>query len=68
MKESLSRHRHLRQMRVAYAVLILSLVPAAVVYYRVGVNVETRARMRFDRMVSDKTRPSNSEFPAMWTK
>ena len=64
MNQSLSSlGRHFRQMRVAYAVLILSLVPAAIVYYRVRVSVETRARVRFDRIIHDKTRAIEQRIP-----
>jgi len=41
-------------MGVAYLVLALSLVPTAVVYYRVRANVEAHARARFERAAGDK--------------
>jgi len=41
-------------MGVAYLVLALSLVPTAVVYYRVRANVETHAQARFERAAGVK--------------
>ncbi len=41
-------------MGVAYLVLALSLVPTAVVYYRVRANVETHAQARFERAAGAK--------------
>jgi len=38
-------------MRVAYVVLVLSLIPTAVVYYRVRATVASRGRARFERLV-----------------
>ena len=49
-----SRKGHLRTMGVAYLVLALSLVPTAVVYYRVRANVETHAQARFERAAGAK--------------
>ena len=49
-----SLREHFRRMRVAYMVLALSLVPAAVVYYRVRANVMTREQTHFDRLAKQK--------------
>src|SRR5580698_5668398 len=49
-----SLHQHFLRMRVAYVVLGASLVPAAVVYFRVRANVETRERARFERVVREE--------------
>ena len=46
--------RHFLGSWVAYLVLALSLVPTAVVYYRVRINVEARDRTRFDRIVGEQ--------------
>src|SRR5690349_1942924 len=45
--------RHFARMRLAYVVLALSLIPTAVVYYRVKANVEARDRTRFERLVTE---------------
>jgi len=41
-------------MWLAYLVLALSLVPTAVVYFRVQINVEARDQTRFDRVVREE--------------
>jgi len=43
---------HLRFRAAAYCVLIISLVPAAIVYWRVLENVEARHRTRFNSLVA----------------
>ncbi len=43
--------QHVTRLRVAYLVLILSLIPTVVVYFRVRINVDNRDRARFDRIV-----------------
>jgi len=54
MKEAFSSLRkHLIQMRIAYLVLALSLVPSGLIYYRVRKNVEARNQARLDRVVQD---------------
>ncbi|MDB6022321.1 MAG: multi-sensor hybrid histidine kinase [Pedosphaera sp.] len=45
--------QHLARLRLAYVVLALSLIPTAVVYYRVKANVEARDRARFERLVEE---------------
>ena len=45
--------QHFRRMQVAYLVLFLSLIPTAVVYYRVKATVETRDHARFERVVGE---------------
>lgn len=59
-----SLRRHFRKMLVAYVVLGLSLIPAAVVYYRVRANVETRERGRFERVAQDKRAAVEQRIPA----
>ena len=45
--------QHVKRLRLAYIVLALSLIPTAVVYYRVKENVETRDRTRFERLAKE---------------
>ncbi len=49
-----SLRTHFRRMRLAYAVLALSLVPAAVVYFRVRATVTNRERNQFERLAKQK--------------
>src|ERR1700753_408584 len=50
---STSLARHFARLRLAYLVLVLSLIPTVIVYYRVKTNVETREQARFDRLVHE---------------
>jgi PAS domain S-box-containing protein len=50
-------------MGVAYLVLALSLVPTAVVYYRVRANVETHAKVRFERAAASKQAAIEQKVP-----
>jgi PAS domain S-box-containing protein len=58
-----SLHQHVARMRVAYAVLMLSLIATAVVYYRVKVNVEAREKTRFERVVGEKEAAIEQRIP-----
>ncbi len=58
-----SLRQHVRRMRVAYVVLALSLIPTAVVYYRVRANVESRDRTRFDRLVREQRAAIEQRIP-----
>ena len=51
-------------MRVAYVVLGASLIPTAVVYFRVRANVETRERARFERVVREERAAIEQRIPA----
>src|SRR5581483_847562 len=65
MKRVLSPLRqHVRGMLAAYVVLGLSLIPAAVVYFRVRANVETRERARFEREVREERAAIEQKIPA----
>ena len=46
--------KHFRKMQVAYLVLIFSLIPAVVIYEQVKNSVESRNRLRFERLVQDQ--------------
>ncbi len=50
-------------MQVAYLVLALSLIPTAVVYFRVLDNVEIRERTRFDRLVREQRAAIEQRIP-----
>jgi PAS domain S-box-containing protein len=50
-------------MWVAYLVLGLSLIPTAVVYYRVKANVQLRDRTRFERLVNDERAAIEERIP-----
>jgi PAS domain S-box-containing protein len=50
-------------MQVAYLVLALSLIPTAVVYFRVRDNVETRERTRFERIVREQREAIEQRIP-----
>jgi PAS domain S-box-containing protein len=50
-------------MQVAYLVLALSLIPTAVVYFRVRDNVESRERTRFERMVREQRAAIEQRIP-----
>src|SRR5258708_7102202 len=50
----ISLRQHFVRMRMAYVVLILSLIPTALVYYRVRVNVEARDQVRFEQMTHER--------------
>jgi PAS domain S-box-containing protein len=55
MEEAFSfLRKHFMQIRIAYLVLGLSLVPAGLIYYRVRVNVEAKDRARFEQVVREQ--------------
>lgn len=54
---------HFRRLWLPYLVLALSLVPTAVVYYRVRVNVEARDQIRFDRVVREQSAAIRQRLP-----
>src|SRR5579863_3064473 len=58
-----SLHQHVARLKVAYLVLILSLIPTVVVYFRVRINVENRDRARFDRIVREKQSSVEQRLP-----
>jgi PAS domain S-box-containing protein len=45
--------QNVHRMRMAYLVLLLSLVPTGLAYYRVRISVENHDRSRFERVVRD---------------
>src|SRR5882724_648947 len=62
-RESSSLRQHIRQMRVAYLVLGLSLVATAIVHNRVLVNVEAREQGRFERAVREEKATIQQQVP-----
>ncbi len=59
----MSLRQHVRRMQVAYFVLALSLIPTAVVYFRVRDNVVTRDRTRFERLVREQRAAIEQRIP-----
>lgn len=53
---------HLRRMGVAYIILLVSLVPAVFVYYRVCANVQAREQVRLNTSVRDLTAAVDKHF------
>src|SRR5579859_2881445 len=56
--------RHFHRMRVAYVVLALSLIPAAVVYFRVRASVAARERNQFERLAEQKEKEITQRLPS----
>jgi len=64
MKWSLtSLPQHLRRLWLAYLVLGLSLIPTALVYFRVKANVQLRDKQRFERLVNNERAAIEERIP-----
>jgi PAS domain S-box-containing protein len=55
--------QHIRRMSAAYLVLLLSLIPTAVVYFRVKATVQSRDLTRFQRVVREEAAAIRQQIP-----